>query len=370
MKVPLLLSLLLGTAVAPVLAGPLEDAVKTLTQVGREGSGNEVATQAWTQVVASGPKGLMPLLAQSGSGSTVADNWVRLAGNTIVAQALEAKRPLPLDALEAFLTNTAHSEAARLLAFDLLQQADANRAQKLERTFGNDPVQKLRRGAVAFLLTSAASKSGEEAKKAYQEALSVARDEDQTKIVSEALKKLGVDVDIPKHFGFLTQWQVIGPFDNTKGAGFQTAFPPETEVVLDKSYVGKSGPVKWQPAASKDEYGKLNLNETLTALKEATAYAVTTFESGEAREAELRLGCKNAWKVWLNGELLFARDEYHRGQRMDQYRLKGRLRKGSNTILVKCCQNEQTESWTVEWEFQLRVCDGTGTALLSSASKR
>jgi hypothetical protein len=52
---------------------------------------------------------------------------------------------------------------------------------------------------------------------------------------------------------------------------------------------------------------------------------------------------------------------------MDQYKLRCHLRRGANTILVKCCQNEQTESWTAEWEFQLRVCDSTGTALLSSA---
>ena len=35
-------------------------------------------------------------------------------------------------------------------------------------------------------------------------------------------------------------------------------------------------------------------------------------------------------------------------------------------ILVKACQNEQTEKWTVEWEFQLRVCDSTGTAILAA----
>jgi hypothetical protein len=32
-------------------------------------------------------------------------------------------------------------------------------------------------------------------------------------------------------------------------------------------------------------------------------------------------------------------------------------------ILVKCCQNEQTETWTVEWQFQLRISDENGTAI-------
>ena len=97
-----------------------------------------------------------------------------------------------------------------------------------------------------------------------------------------------------------------------------------------------------------------------------TAYAYHEFESAKAQEVELRLGCKNAWKIWLNGELVFGRDEYHRGQRIDQYKMPIKLRKGSNSILLKLCQNEQKQDWTVQWEFQLRVCDSTGTAILAT----
>ena len=39
---------------------------------------------------------------------------------------------------------------------------------------------------------------------------------------------------------------------------------------------------------------------------------------------------------------------------------------GTNVILLKICQNEQTESWAQDWEFQLRVCDGLGTAVLAT----
>ncbi|MCY2966027.1 MAG: hypothetical protein NT069_20755 [Planctomycetota bacterium] len=30
------------------------------------------------------------------------------------------------------------------------------------------------------------------------------------------------------------------------------------------------------------------------------------------------------------------------------------------------CQNEQTDSWAQRWQIQLRVCDPTGTAVLSA----
>jgi hypothetical protein len=33
------------------------------------------------------------------------------------------------------------------------------------------------------------------------------------------------------------------------------------------------------------------------------------------------------------------------------------LQPGHNTILVKVCQNEETEEWTNEWDFQLRITD-------------
>ena len=50
---------------------------------------------------------------------------------------------------------------------------------------------------------------------------------------------------------------------------------------------------------------------------------------------------------------------------MDQYVSTGVLKPGRNVILLKVCQNEQDQSWAQDWKFQLRVCDATGTAVLS-----
>ena len=57
---------------------------------------------------------------------------------------------------------------------------------------------------------------------------------------------------------------------------------------------------------------------------------------------------------------------YHSGSQLDQYVCRAALREGKNTILVKVCQNEQTQSWARKWHFQLRVCDAQGTAVLST----
>jgi len=123
--------------------------------------------------------------------------------------------------------------------------------------------------------------------------------------------------------------------------------------------------VKWTDFSTSDQFGKVDINLEYGELKQVVAYAHNTFQLSEDRELQFRLGCKNAWKVWLNGKLLFARDEYHRGQRIDQYVFSAKLKKGNNEILVKFCQNEQEQSWTKQWEFQLRLTDASGTAVLA-----
>jgi hypothetical protein len=365
------LSFAFTLALASSAWASLDQSLQKLIAVGREGTGNEAASEAWKDVVKAGPPALLPILTATGKGDGVADNWLRLAANVITDRASSSKAPLPLAELEAFLLDQKHASSARLLAFDLIKQTDAAKADAIEPSLLNDPSQELRRGAVQRLIDAAKAKLAAEdkaaAKSAFASALAAARDEDQVKVVADSLEKLGEKPDLPRHFGFVMKWNIIGPFDNSKRAGFDTAFPPEREIKPDAAYDGKDGAkVRWQPFETKHEYGKLDFNKPLGMLKDVTAYAHTVFESAEERDAEIRLGCKNGWKVWVNGELLFGRDEYHRGAQLDQYRLKCRLKKGPNTILVKCCQNEQTETWTVEWEFQLRVCDAAGTAILAA----
>jgi hypothetical protein len=49
--------------------------------------------------------------------------------------------------------------------------------------------------------------------------------------------------------------------------------------------------------------------------------------------------------------------------REDQYLARGKLKAGRNELLVKVCQNEQSEDWAQDWKFQLRICDASGGAV-------
>jgi hypothetical protein len=233
----------------------------------------------------------------------------------------------------------------------------------------DDPSLELRRDAVAMKLEEAKTHDGAgqkaDAIDAYRTALSASRDRDQVDAAADALAKLGVAVDLPTHFGFITQWKVIGPFDNTNFTGFDAVFPPEEKIDLASEYEGKVGKVAWFDFRTEDKYGMVDFNRAIGKHNGVTAYAYHEFVSPVERDIELRLGSINANKLWLNGKLLTANEVYHTNTGIDQYIDRGRLKSGANAILVKICQNEQTEDWAQRWEFQLRVCDETGTAVLS-----
>jgi hypothetical protein len=345
-------------------------AIKTLRAVSAEGAGNAEATAAWKVLAQAEAKSLPAILAGMDGANELALNWLRAAVDSIAARELAAGRKLPVAALEKFVRDTRHHPRARYLAYDLITRVDPARTSRLIEGFRDDPSPELRRVTVQQFMGMGAmyGNSGRtnEAVEQYQIAIKSAREADQVDDIAKALKKLGSPVSLPGVFGWVTDWKVIGPFDNKDRAGFEQVFPPEQAIDLNAEYDGLNGKVKWQDFKVTDDYGKVDLNKPFGLLKEVTGYACAEFHADKARPVELRLGCKNGWKVWLNGKFLFGRDEYHRGAEIDQYRLAGELKPGKNVILVKLTQNEQKEDWTKEWEFQMRLTDALGTPIASA----
>ncbi len=362
------LLLLFGSSALSTSAAP-DALLKPLIAVGPEGKGNAEAAAAWKSLAAQATAMDVPAcLAAMDQAGPLAANWIRAAVFAITDRAALAGTPVPPDTFSAFLKNPTHGPAGRLLAADLLQHTAPNEWEALVPSFLTDPVSALRRQPVARLTaTATAAKDPEK----LRQALEAARDEDQVRAAATALRDLGKTVDLPRHFGFLMDWKIIGPFTNKDRTGYETAFPPEDSIDLSAAYPGKETEpgkdptVRWQPYTSPDEFGIVDLNQPLGMLKEVTGYATTSYQSPTAQPAEIRLGCKNAWKLWLNGTFIFGRDEYHRGMKIDQYRFPVQLKAGPNVLLLKLCQNEQTETWTTKWDFQLRLCDASGTALLA-----
>jgi len=352
----------------------IAEPVRVIRAVGPEGQGNAAASVAWKALTAGNAATLRPLLEAMDGANDYALNWLRAAVDAIAGRELAAGRPLPLPDLKQFLRETEHNPRARRLAFELVARVDPATADPLLAGMLDDPSLELRRDAVQQLIDQAeqalACTNSAAASQRLQAALGSAREVAQIERIASKLQGLGQPVDLQKHFGFLTEWKVIGPFDNTGNQGFETAFPPELKIDLAAEYDGKKGKVRWQEYVTKHKYGMVDMNQPCGKLKEVTAYATTDFYSDRARPVELRLGGKNSWRVWLNGRLLFAHDEYHTNTEIDQYRMPTELQPGRNTILVKVCQNEEIADWTGEWEFQLRVTDALGTPIISASPPR
>ena len=348
--------------------------IKTIRDVSNEGLGNREASVASQLLGTQTPETLVTILAGMKGASPIAQNWLRSSVESIVHRASQEDSALPLMALTEFLLNEDNAPRARSLCFELIQSGDAKAGEVLLRGMLNDPSNDLREQAIDQWIAAGeealSNKQSSTAKVIFRQALQYARDIEQIRSLADELEKMEYTVDIPNLLGFITDWRVVGPFHNLNRSGFEAVFPPEKELLLDETYDGKSAEVSWKSLESDDRFGMVNINEAYDGYqKEVTAYAHHAFISDEARPVQLRLGCKNAWKVWLNGEFLFGRDEYHRGMKIDQYIMDAQLRAGRNDILVKICQNEQVEDWTIEWEFQLRVCDETGKAIHSMARK-
>ena len=120
--------------------------------------------------------------------------------------------------------------------------------------------------------------------------------------------------------GLLSSWWLIGPFDHRGGIGFNAAYPPETEIELQKKYAGTEGEVSWAEKSTDHRHGLLDLNNLLGPHKGAVVYAYHEFESDRDQPVEIRLGTPNGWKLWVNGEPAFDREEYNHKYRVKQYR--------------------------------------------------
>lgn len=153
---------------------------------------------------------------------------------------------------------------------------------------------------------------------------------------------------------FISEWYVIGPFDNPIGGydseGLMISYPPEQEIDVKKSYIGKNGiNVKWDRLQA-EASGLINFEKFYEQKDWAVAYALTYVWSPDERATKIFAGSDDGVRIWLNDELI----HHHlikRGPIPDNDRVAAVLKKGWNKLLVKV---EQGEGW---WGFYLRIPD-------------
>ena len=372
----LISGILLTTLVLPVVrADAIPGAIKVLREVQPGAVDSAAARDAVQQLRAAGSQAMLPLLQGFREASPLTVNWMRNAFEQIADAETKAGRKLPQQELETFVRDQNQSPFARRLVYETLKRSDPGIEDRMIPDMLLDASPEFRRDAVAMLIKEAgALPDAARATPLYRKAFSGAVHEDQVKTIAEALRRNNEEVDIQKHFGFLPQWSIVGPFDNKDGKGFAVAYGPELDVKSAKApdlkaeYDGQTDKVRWQPIATTDDYGVVDIAKQIENFKGSLMYAHTTWTSDREQQAEIRLGTPNSWKLWVNGNLVFEREEYHRSSQLDQYRVPVTLKAGSNTLLLKICQDEQTQDWAQRYQYQVRICNSTGSALLPSTS--
>lgn len=361
----------------PLFVGPpsaadevIDRSLSAIQNVGKEGAGFDKAIPA-ARRLRSVPVGQVHLLLDGMAGvNPIAENWLR----GVVFDVVRNADFVPLDSLREYAMDSAHNPKGRGLAMELIRNESPETAEPLIAKCLNDSSLPLREMAVQQAIERAKSmekEEGDAAKSVYREALVAARHPRQVERIIKSLDGLGDKVNTREVFAMLPTWKSLAPFDNVDGVGFDAVYAPEKEFVakgtvdLDASYDGKKESIRWQTVEGSDDEGAVDLAAAYEKEKGAVSYLYAEFESSTARLAEVRLGCINANKVWINGKPVMANEVYHSGSMIDQYIAPFDLKAGKNRILLKVCQNEQTEPWAQDWTFQIRITDPTGKGLRS-----
>ncbi len=358
-----------SSLMAQVGSDELQQAIEIIRQIEPGGLGHEPAVAA-IQILNGASAAQVPELLQAMDGTNpLAANWLRGA----IQSALAGSSEVPREAIRAFLDDQQRPADGRLMAYELLVADQPELAENLLPGLVDDPCLRLRYKAIAWLIERDKQDTHADVRGLIF-ALLNARDVSQIQEIARRLDQRNIYVDLQKTLGVVSEWQIAGAFDNREEKGFDVPHGPELNLAnidtsasyqdtIDQQTVG------WIRHVTNDPNGIVNLNELLGNLKGATAYATAQFNAAEDAECQIRIGCINAHKVWLNGTELINNEIYHVGMMPDQFSGTGRLKQGPNTILIKVCQNEQEQPWAQDWMFQLRICTPDGAAIQPAAGE-
>jgi len=175
--------------------------------------------------------------------------------------------------------------------------------------------------------------------------------------------------------GYITDFLIVGPFDNEGKSGYSTDFGPNAEpdapLIPGKAFSGKERPVRYRALPPVFHYGWVDFGYLMRPSTHICAYA-TTFVSTELpktdqakasshskndkpRPITLWVGSDGAYSVDFNGKTVLS-DEAYRGFDTGRNAATVKLWPGQNRLSIKVCGAESTPM------FALRIADEHGHA--------
>jgi hypothetical protein len=142
----------------------------------------------------------------------------------------------------------------------------------------------------------------------------------------------------------IRDWQILGPFDDSKYLGMEQEFGPERNTDRSAVWEGRNGKISWrQWTQDSGEQPCVPFGELYGTEEGIAAFAMTHVECPAETDAVLHVSMSQRGEVYLNGEQIY-RDEYAAGFLPEEARLPVQLKAGTNTLLLKSLHH-----WGDDW---------------------
>jgi len=208
------------------------------------------------------------------------------------------------------------------------------------------------RAFVAVALRQAEGGSAWQAKQMLLRALQLGPSRELAGEIAGKLREMGVTVDPLRPTGFITQWQLAGPFP---GDDIDAELAPERGIDLAAAMAAGDREVKWAQHLT-DPSGIVNFAEMLQPNTNSTAYMYAEVKVEQPQDVLFQCGSDDGMKLWLNGRLIHRAAE-PRSLQVDQDAVEARLEAGTNQVLVKVVQGGG------DWQACIRLTDRAGRPL-------
>jgi cellulose synthase operon protein C len=182
-------------------------------------------------------------------------------------------------------------------------------------------------------------------------------------LAARAARRRGKDAEAAaslRRAGVIPHWMICGPFDNPGKRGYAEALAPEKDLGAwpdpSKRYTGKEQQVQWRRVPGELVEGSLPVASLIDPSRDGVVYLQALLATTKDQLIALRLGTGGAFRVFLNGEEVGAREAY-RPARPDQDTVALSLRRGTNRLVIKEAVAEGS------WEVYARLTRADGGPL-------
>lgn len=144
----------------------------------------------------------------------------------------------------------------------------------------------------------------------------------------------------------IEDWQYCGAFENLNDSGLETEYEPEVYANNDKLFDANSnGKIGWYIPVDKQEEG-YHFYSNESEYGDGIMYSQVFIDSPSDKEVYLNFGTSSSIKIFVNDAEIYANNMAEHTD-LNAFRLKFKLLKGTNRLLVKFSTNSSNDNFFV-----------------------